>query len=283
MPPSAASVRSGFRGRVELEVARVAGASTVIGSRATAPLKILTPRSRGPSVWAYVSSLGGGMVSGDEYDVQVRLGEGAAAFVGTQASTKIYKSPDPDRSPCGQTTRAEVGKGGLLVWTPDPVQPFAGSRFRQRQEFHLADGAGLVLLDSVTAGRSERGEHWAFSEYASRSEVWVEGRRLVLDAIELQSDPGRLTVGQRMGSCQIYAVLMIVGAELEGVAQTLLARVSALPARTVDGLRICGSAVPGGGLFRLASPRVEPVRRCLTEWLSVLEGRLGDNPWARKW
>jgi urease accessory protein len=223
------------------------------------------------------------MVTGDQYDVQVRIGDGATAFVGTQASTKIYKNPDARRNACGQTTRAEVGTGGLLVWTPDPVQPFAGSRFRQRQKFHLAEGAGLVFLDSVTAGRSERGEHWAFSEYASRSEVWVAGKRLVIDSLQLQSEPGRITVGQRMGSCQMYAVLMILGTELEALAQTLLARVSALPARSRDGLQISGSAVPGGGLFRLASPRVESVRQCLAKWLSALEGRLGDNSWARKW
>jgi urease accessory protein len=76
-----------------LEVRSVAGRSAAISAWAVNPLKWLVPRSRGPSVWAYLCSFGGGLVAGDETELRVRLGEEARCYFGTQASTKVYRSP----------------------------------------------------------------------------------------------------------------------------------------------------------------------------------------------
>src|ERR1051325_11366225 len=124
------------KGRAHLEVEMVFGESTATSSCATSPLKLLTPCSRGKSVWAYASNFGGGLVAGDETRLDLRIGPGARCFMGSQASTKIYRNPA--RLPCSHTTRATLGEGSLLVFAPDAVQAFAGSSYRQRQEFHLA-------------------------------------------------------------------------------------------------------------------------------------------------
>src|ERR1051325_6698905 len=76
-------------GHAHIRVGAVAGCSTVISSRATSPLRILTPRSRGPSVWAYTSSFGGGLVAGDQTRLGITVDPNATCFLGTQASTKI--------------------------------------------------------------------------------------------------------------------------------------------------------------------------------------------------
>ena len=68
----------------------MAGESAVIRASATSPLKLLTPRPRGSSAWAYVSSYGGGMVAGDcQHQLDVRIGPDATGFFGTQSSTKV--------------------------------------------------------------------------------------------------------------------------------------------------------------------------------------------------
>ena len=54
------------KGRAWLEVERVFGESTVTSAFATSPMKLLTPRSRGLSAWACTSSFGGGLVAGDQ-------------------------------------------------------------------------------------------------------------------------------------------------------------------------------------------------------------------------
>ena len=71
-----------------------------------------------------VSSLGGGLLSGDSMDFDVSLGPGAVLHLSTQSSTKVY------RGKAGATQRlaASVGDGALLVSTPDAVTPFRSIR-----------------------------------------------------------------------------------------------------------------------------------------------------------
>src|SRR3954469_2075870 len=110
-------------GAGSLEVSRVSGQSAVVSCRSSSPLKILTPRSRGPSVWAYLSSFGGGVVGGDRVQIQITVNEGAHCFLSTQASTKIYRN-HIERE-CTQTLNATLGSASLLVLVPDVLQPFA--------------------------------------------------------------------------------------------------------------------------------------------------------------
>src|SRR6201999_424001 len=123
------------KGRAHLDVELVFGESTATSAAATSPLKLLTPCSRGKSVWAYASNFGGGLVAGDETRLDLRIGPEARCFVGTQASTKVYRNPL--LLPCSHTTHATLDSGSLLVFAPDAVQAFAGSSYHQRQEFHL--------------------------------------------------------------------------------------------------------------------------------------------------
>src|SRR5262249_14496468 len=94
-------------GKASLEVQLIAGASTVTSSYATSPLKLLPPRPRGRSVWIYTSSFGGGLVAGDQTQLDLTLAAGTCCFLATQASTKVYRNPC--LLPCGHRTRAILG------------------------------------------------------------------------------------------------------------------------------------------------------------------------------
>jgi urease accessory protein len=74
------------------------------------------------------------------------------------------------------------------VFAPDPVQAFANSSYTQRQEFHLAVGAGLAFVDWFSSGRVARGERWEFERFQSRHDVFMAGERVfVVDSILLRS------------------------------------------------------------------------------------------------
>jgi urease accessory protein len=156
-------------GEARLHVGHVAGRSAVVSSQARSPLRLLTPRARGESVWAYTSSFGGGMVAGDCTRLNVTVDAGARCFLSTQASTKIYRNPAS--LPCSHETHATVREDALLILAPDPVQCFADSSYEQRQHFTLAEAANLLLVDWFSAGRTARGERWSFRRYVSRNEV----------------------------------------------------------------------------------------------------------------
>lgn len=268
-------------GRASLEVRLVSGESAVTSNYATSPLKLLTPRARGQSVWAYTSSFGGGLVAGDETRLDLRLGTGTTCFLGTQASTKIYRNPA--RRPCGHATHARLGPDSLLLFAPDSVQAFADSRYTQHQEFQLSQGAGLALVDWFSSGRSACGERWEFSHFASRNQVFVDDQCVLFDSLQLDPNDGSLDAPHRTGRFNCVAVLALIGAPLREASADLLKEISARPVERRAVLVCSASPVREGVLLRVAGESVEQVESELHHHLQRLTALLGDDPWSRKW
>ncbi len=210
-PPVGASDAPG-RGRLGVE--RRASRSVVTCAFATSPLRLLTPANHGHAAWVYTSNYGGGLVDGDRVVIDVEVEPGAAAFVSTQASTKVYRSPRGTSA----ELRARVGPDGLLIVAPDPVACFAGARYRQVQRFQLANSGALVLIDCVLSGRCAAGERWAFSEYRSLIEISLGDRLLVHDGLALRASDGDLP--RRLGRFDVLAVAVVVGRALRDEAAT---------------------------------------------------------------
>ncbi len=276
MPPVAETTIT-QAGHAALEVGLVFGESTVTSAYASSPMKMLTPIARGRSVWACTSSFGGGLVAGDETHLELTVGAGARCFLGTQSSTKVYRNPAG--LPCSHTTHATLEADALLVFAPDPVQAFADSHYAQRQEFHLAGGAGLVLLDWFTSGRAARGERWAFAHLESRNDVFVAGKRVLVDSILLSS----AEVAAQMSRFNCLATLLLLGPSLKVAAEKLLLEIAGRPVEKRAPTAVSASPVGGGALLRVAGESVETVRAELYRQLAFAAEMLGDDPWARKW
>lgn len=265
----------GGQGLLEVEI--VFGQSTVTSVYSTSPMKILTPVSRGKSVHACTTSFGGGLVAGDQTRLWLSIGAGAGCYLGTQSSTKIYCNPA--QLQCSHVTTAHLGAGALLVFAPDPVQPYAGSRFTQRQEFRLEAGAGLVLLDWFTSGRAARGERWIFDRFESRNDVYVDGESVFVDSILLGTPEDR----GHMGRFNCVAMLALMGSGMKGAVDGLLAGMAGRPVNRRGALVSSVSPCRGGALLRVAGQSVELVRQELLPHLAFVAELLGDDPWARKW
>lgn len=244
-------------------------------------MKLLTPKARGESVWAYTSSFGGGLVAGDQTRLDLKIGSQARCFFGTQASTKVYRNPMS--RVCGHESDVTLGEDSLLVFAPDPVQAFAGSRYRQRQMFNLADSASLVLLDWLSAGRAARGERWEFDRFASRNDVLIEGRRVFIDSLQLESGGQPLTSTHRMGRINCLATLLLLGPMVEPFARQVLQEIATRPVSRRGPLVISASPVGSGAVLRIAGESTESVGREIHRHLQPLSALLGDDPWARKW
>ncbi|HWN94064.1 MAG TPA: urease accessory protein UreD [Methylomirabilota bacterium] len=268
-------------GEALLHVAKVAGNSTVVSAQARNPFRLLTPRARGETVWAYTSSFGGGMVAGDCTRLDVSVDAGARCFLSTQASTKIYRNPE--NLPCSHELLAKVGDDALLVLVPDPVQCFAESSYEQRQRFTLAPTANLLLVDWMSAGRAARGERWSFRRYVSRNEVERAGRKLLVDALLLDSSDGALDSRFRGGRFNGLATVALFGPKLAGHAQAILDWCSAQPISPKASLVFAASPLQEGALLRFAGTSVEEVGRAIHERLGFVRELLSDNPWERKW
>lgn len=272
-------MRGHREGMAELHVASVRGRSAVVHSQSHSPLRLLTPRAGGESVWAYASSFGGGLVAGDLNAIEIKLDPDARCFFTTQSATKVYKT-------CGgksarQQLCAQVSDGALLVLAPDPVQAFANSRFEQRQQFYLTASANLALVDWMSSGRSARDERWAFECYSTRNEIYRENKLILSDALELKTGAGLSRFVS--GNLDCLATLILTGPALAMESQAILQKVNGTPIDPQAGLFLAASPIPGGVILRLAGRSVETVGRRIAEELSFVRNLLGDNPWARKW
>src|SRR5262249_29523131 len=140
-----------------LRIERSGERSVVRAAFARSPLRLLTPGNHGRAAWVYASTLGGGLVDGDQIRLDVEVSSGAACVLSSQGESRIYPSPRG----CSHELRAEVEERGLLVVIPDPTVCFASARYRQRTEISLAPTAAVALSDVLLAGRSAYGERWA--------------------------------------------------------------------------------------------------------------------------
>ena len=265
----------------ELRVELVSGQSSAVSIQAQNPLKILVPHPRGPSVWAYLSNYGGGLLGGDQISVSVDIGPGAVCFLGTQASTKIYRNR-ADR-PSSQSLSARVAAGATLVLAPDPIQPFAHSSYRQSQHFHVQPGGSLVLVDWLTSGRAARGERWALDCFHSHNELYYGPDRVVLDSLLLDSSLGPLHGAFRLGRFNCLAVLAVLGAPLTSAAGRILEAVGKQSVPHRGELLSAASPISHGVLLRVAGESVEKVRREIHRYLDFVPALLHDDPWLRKW
>ena len=278
---SSAGVELQRPGRASLAVDLVFAESTVTSCYSTSPMRLLTPRSRGRSVWAYTSSFGGGMVAGDQTSLDLRLGAETRCFLGTQAWTKVYRNPA--QVPSRHETRATVDPGAVLVFAPDPIQAFANSNYVQSQEFHLAADASLFLLDWCSAGRVASGERWRFKSFESRNEVFVDGQRVFFDSLLLEPEDGPLTGPHRVGRFNCLATLLMIGPALREQATRLLERLRREPVARRGEWVASASPVADGVVLRVAGIDFERVAVELRQQMALLTDLLADDPWSRKW
>ena len=256
-----------------------AGTRTVVHTaRARSPLRLLLPNNHGDASWVYLASLGGGLVDGDAVSLSVDVEPGASALLGTQASTKVYRSPGGTR----QSLRANVASGALLAVVPDPVSCFAGARYTQDLRVHLQDdSASLVLVDAFTCGRAARGERWELARYASRTRIWRGDRLLAVDSVLL--DPAHGPLPARMGAFDAFATVIAVGPRAADVHARILAAAPSTSAGDAGRLQAVTALSSDAVLARIAATSARQVIASTRALVEPLTRALGDDPFARRW
>lgn len=281
LKPEGTSPATGTTGRGEVRLEHVAGRTAITRCHSSAPIKLLTPNRSGQAAWVYVSSYGGGLVSGDRLEMSMQLGRGSMGVLTTQASTKVYHRQGDLRAT--QLLEAQVADEAVLFVAPDPITCFEDADYEQRQVFDLTPGGSLLLLDWFTAGRLAMGERWAFERYFTDNLIRVDGKAVALDRLCMDSATASIDAPFGVGRYNCYATVMLVGPAFESAVEALDEAIGgeALPQRSP--LPVSFSKLPWGGVLRLAGLGAEPVREALAERLKFVEPMLGCGLWARKW
>jgi urease accessory protein len=282
------------------------------------PIKFINPRPQHGSCQVYVSNYGGGLVDGDAIAMTVECLPGSRTYLGTQSSTKVYKSNG--KGGCSQETVGTVHANALAVVCPDPVVPFAGSRYRQAQTWEVHPEADLILFDWLQPGRAARGEVFAYSRLRSELRITRPGGRPILSErfdLEPESqDPFRCG---HFGAFRSFLNVYLIGPRAVKLADSLEARMLASNktgqdrrtadpvAGAADGARANGGAmtaqtgagVDGGAAIWVGVGKREGEgcivramggdRRDLQPLHDMMFASLADaawlgfNPWHRRW
>ena len=167
--PQMAAGALGKVGVLELRFERRDGRTRLVHQYATGPLQVgqamYLDEVLDDMAFVFIQSVGGGILQGDRFLVDISVGSGARAHVTTQSAVKIYRM---EADYAAQRVRAAVEGGGCLELINDPVIPYRGSRFFTSVEITAAENATVVYSDSLTPGRAASGESFAYELFYSR-------------------------------------------------------------------------------------------------------------------
>ena len=181
-------VASSWKASLALEFG-FADRKTTLGRKVhDGPLVVQKPLyPEGPGIChAIVVHPPGGIAGGDELNLQVATGNGAAALLTTPGATKWYRSAGPLAK-----QHAAFDVQGALEWLPQETIVFDGARAEASYDVNLGAAAGLIGWDIVCLGRTGSGERFARGSFRNSICVRREGRLLWLER-------GRIDGGGRL-------------------------------------------------------------------------------------
>lgn len=275
----------GWRGHLSLQY-RLEGARTVALDRHEGPLRVLQRLyPEGDAVCHHVLvHPPGGIVGGDELEIDARLEPGTHALVTTPGATRFYRSSGARAT---QRARLQLAPGARLEWLPLETIAYSACLAENQVRLALEPGAEAMGWDVLALGLPASGEAFARGSFVQHLEVegdegeagWLErGRIDAADQRLLDSPLGWdglrvcatmwFAAGSAWSAAQRDALLE--GARAACTASSLAARAGATAAHErVVVLRVLGE-------------RVEPVMALLTQvraaWRAAAWGLPDERP-----
>jgi urease accessory protein len=161
----------------------------------------------GGSTLVHMHNLSGGILGGDQLSISANIGPHASVQLTSTSATRIYRS-SLTTPIATQTYSIQIQEGGLLEYLPDPLIPFAGSRYQQQTHINLAQDAGLFWWEIITPGRTARGEVFDYEQLHLATEITAQGKPLALEHMKIEPQQRAPSSFIRLGSfpyfCSFY-------------------------------------------------------------------------------
>lgn len=127
----------------------------------------------------YLISLGGGLVSGDEYIQKIRINKGVKIALKSQSNQKVYKSID-DKFAIN-STEIIVENNACLYYENDALVAYSGAKLRQKTDIFLSENSRLFYFDGICNGYSNDGAGFGFDEILSISNFYINDKIALSD------------------------------------------------------------------------------------------------------
>jgi urease accessory protein len=239
------------QGRLGLRFARSDTKTILHVTEQATPLKVIRAfelESGGALV--HLHNVSGGVLGGDRLDYHVELEAGTHAQLTTTSATRVYRHRYGAPHSVQHTT-VQVGEGALLEILPDPVIPYAGSAYQQETRITLGAKAGLFWWETITPGRTARGETFAYDSLTLLSEIYVGDRPIAIERAHLQPGQRPMDSPLRLGHDLCFTTFYICKTDVPPAAWLSLEaelRVLALSLSESDAVRWGCSTLSAHGL-----------------------------------
>jgi urease accessory protein len=265
-----------WRGRLELRyrLDGKRGERCVAHDRHEGPLRVLQALyPEGPGVCHHVLvHPPGGIVGGDELDIDVQLEAGTHALITTPGATRFYRSAGAVGA---QRARLQLGGGARLEWLPLEAIAYRGCRAHNAVRFELGAGASMIGWDLLALGLPAAGEGFDSGSFEQRLEWpdrWLERGRLDAMDRRLMTSPLGLAGHGVLGTLWFASAAPIAPAQREALLDA--AREPA-DSQAFDGPSGATSPTPQLVLLRVLAHRIEPA----FAWFSTVRARWRRLAW----
>lgn len=241
----ASSAPSGWRAGLRLRYA-ARGTQTILAVREHyGPLRVQRPfypepgRAESGACHTYIVHPPGGVVGGDELQIDVEVGTQAHALLTTPAATKYYRS---DGRQAGQAQRFQVGQAAF-EWLPQENIFHGGARVRSATRIDLTEGSRFIGWEISCLGLPARGERFETGSLALDLELWRDSQPLFIDRLRIDGErASRCAIGDLAGHTAIGTMVVYPArAELLEQVRRIGFDSASFAATLVDGVLMCRS------------------------------------------
>lgn len=258
----------GWRGRLAIDYRRD-GERTISHDVHEGPLRVLQRLyPEGPGICHHVMvHPPGGLVGGDELQIDLSLASGSHAVMTTPGAARFYRSAG---APATQRVSLRLDEGARLEWLPLETIAYRGCLAHNHLQMSLAAGAQMIGWDMLALGlpaADQRFDSGAIEQRVEWPGVWLERGRIAADDHALMRSPLGLAGQSVIGTLWWASGTALTSAEreawLDAARQcfadhpTLAARagVSAIDGRLVVARVLADRVEPVFGLWRQVRDR----------------------------
>ena len=158
--------------------------------------------------YVYIVSPSGGILQGDRYQIDIKLGNNTFAHVTTQGATRIYKM---EKNYASQTININVEEESYFEYIPDQIIPFRNSRFYQEVILNVHDNATMIYSEVIVPGRVASGEAFEYDicylKTIGRNQL---GKLRFIDTVKLEPGKEKLRSEGILNHLDVIGTIYIV-------------------------------------------------------------------------
>ena len=168
---------------------------------------------------AYILHPPGGVVGGDQLELNIQVGEQSSALITTPAANKFYRSTGPESRIKQQVS---VERGGTLEWLPQETILFGGSSLLTRTTVNLDPSARFSGWDLTVLGRPFSGDNYDRGAFDQKMTIAVADTPVLNERHRWRDEEPMLGAAWGVRGNRALASIYVYPADADSVSYTHL-------------------------------------------------------------